>query len=129
MHAVLDRTPCHREGLFRHRPYCSKFYRCVPLEGRFQVFTFNCVPGLAFDETISACTWPESVPGCEYLREVLGRRSSFNVTAASDDVNLEEQDVVVEELPCTREGFFRDLDDCSMFYRCVKARVDGFRKV
>lgn len=56
---------CPREGLYRHPGDCSKFYRCVNGGDLYlEPVMFACATGLAFDESLAACTWPENVPGC-----------------------------------------------------------------
>uniref|UniRef100_T1IS90 Chitin-binding type-2 domain-containing protein n=1 Tax=Strigamia maritima TaxID=126957 RepID=T1IS90_STRMM len=59
---------CTNEGFFRHPDDCKKFYRCVDFSGEgraFTIFRFDCAPGTVFDESISVCNHPSSVPFCE----------------------------------------------------------------
>ncbi|KAH9512568.1 hypothetical protein Btru_038813 [Bulinus truncatus] len=87
-------------GMYRDTFSCSHYFECTngwPIRRK-------CMFGTVFDEARGRCTWSRFVPGCE------GEFSGDADKGSSD---------MKESFDCPRDGFFRDQDDCSVYYLCA----------
>lgn len=64
---------------------CLEYYRCIFTGTRNEMISyFNCPDGLAFDSTINACNFPQSVK-CQ--RPLLFGNKPINLTDKPDPAN------------------------------------------
>ncbi|XP_076309651.1 uncharacterized protein LOC143224971 [Tachypleus tridentatus] len=120
---------CSEAGFFRHPENCHKFYRCVNLTETgepFAIYKFDCPNDLVFDETIESCNWPNKAPLCDGQQTeiVIGNKNDKTSTTESsgyDQTSVSEpSQKPTNASECNKDGFFRDPNDCTRFYRCVE---------
>ena len=61
---AADSTICTEEGLFPDPDDCTKFYRCVKIDGKFTISEYSCPSGLLFNPEIMICDYRYNVPEC-----------------------------------------------------------------
>ncbi|KFM79162.1 putative chitinase 3, partial [Stegodyphus mimosarum] len=109
-----SKSECEEEGFFRCPEDCNKFYRCVEDEGYLVRYDFKCPEGLIFDEKNKKCDWPSSELTCDdssSTKSSSSYPSTTKTTASSGSTSSSGE--------CIEEGFFRNPDDCSKYYRCI----------
>ncbi|GFT69537.1 uncharacterized protein NPIL_500371 [Nephila pilipes] len=133
-------SECSEEGFFRCKDDCNKFYRCVDETGNGQEFTrydFKCPEGLIFDEKNKRCDFPSEELTCDSeSTSTTPSSTSSTTTSATQTTGAESTSVSTttsasttsrssttsstkSSKECTEEGYFRDPDDCSKYYRCI----------
>ncbi|GIY29046.1 hypothetical protein CEXT_373481 [Caerostris extrusa] len=141
---------CSKEGFFRNKEDCNKFYRCVDFSGEGQEFVrydFACPEGLVFDESNSVCNWPSEVEACDSESSGGNGENESGTSENEEKAALLDLEKVAHPNPrkvppgqtkgtkepgksesdngCSEEGFFRNPEDCNKFYRCVDFNGDG----
>ncbi|GIY83676.1 hypothetical protein CDAR_171171 [Caerostris darwini] len=130
-------SDCTREGFFRCKEACNQFYRCVDEEGtgeNYKRYNFTCPEGLIFDENNEKCDWPSEELTCE---EGSSTTSSGTTSAGQTSSTTSSGTTSTGETSsttssgttsssgstaageCTEEGYFRNPEDCSKYYRCI----------
>ncbi|GFW66259.1 uncharacterized protein TNCV_1711581 [Trichonephila clavipes] len=133
-------SECSEEGFFRCKDDCNKFYRCIDETGDGQQFTrydFTCPDGLIFDERNKRCDFPSEELTCDTESTSTTSSTSSTTTSATPTTGTESTSVSTtttsrtttskssttgseeSSKECTEEGYFRDPDDCSKYYRCI----------
>ncbi|XP_015913629.2 mucin-22 [Parasteatoda tepidariorum] len=102
-------SECTEEGFTRDSGDCMKFYRCVEENGEFIKYNFTCPEGLIFYLNNERCDSPSSELTCD-------TETSTSTTSSGGSTTSSESGTPGE---CTEEGFFRDPNDCSKYYRCL----------
>ncbi|KAG8188925.1 hypothetical protein JTE90_014977 [Oedothorax gibbosus] len=117
-----SRRDCTEQGFFRCPDDCNKFYRCVENEegGGLKRYNFTCPEGLIFDENNKRCDFPSEQLTCDTESSTTSS-SSDATTPASGTTSPEtsETSSTGSSSECTEEGYFRDPNDCSKYYRCL----------
>jgi len=58
---AADSLMCTEEGFFPDPGDCTRFYRCVNVDGEFRRLDFSCGPGTVFDPELTTCNHPWAV--------------------------------------------------------------------
>lgn len=116
-----DSSECTEPGFYRCKDDCNKFYRCVEEDGKLVRYDFKCPDGLIFDDKNKKCDWPSSELTCDSdsSSTTSSYESSTTSTTQSSTTRSETSSSASTTKECTEEGFFRDPDDCSKYYRCI----------
>lgn len=117
---------CNDEGFYGDQNDCNKFYRCVAGLNGLEAVSFNCPPGLVWDEKATTCNWPAAVASClnpNGPREVGSSNTNEQQPPASTRSSNQRQ---AQKIKCDRDGFFRNPNNCHKFIRCSEGKTFKF---
>ncbi|KAF8786925.1 putative endochitinase like protein [Argiope bruennichi] len=113
---------CRKEGFFRCEEDCNKFYRCIDEDGNgnYKRYNFSCPEGLIFDEKNERCDWPSEELTCDTETTGSSTTSRDSTTSSTSTGTTSSGSTSTSSSDeCTEEGYFRNPDDCSKYYRCL----------
>ncbi|GBN37134.1 hypothetical protein AVEN_201880-1, partial [Araneus ventricosus] len=111
---------------FRCEEDCNKFYRCIDEDGNgnYKRYNFSCPESLIFDEKNERCDWPSEELTCDTGTTGSSTTSRGSTTSATSSGTTSSttssgSTSTSSSGECTEEGYFRNPDDCSKYYRCL----------
>ncbi|XP_023243664.1 probable chitinase 10 [Centruroides sculpturatus] len=140
LHIIVSSAfDCKKDGYFQDPDDCQKFYNCD--NGKAAQLT--CGPGTVFNEKLKVCDFPNNVKWKKVIYETIKEKGyvwfllpyECYVQTFHNYLGyiMEIQLLLLTLLPylssayiCGEDGYFRDPDDCSKYYWCVKGIAEEY---
>ncbi|XP_050410542.2 chitin-binding domain protein cbd-1 isoform X3 [Patella vulgata] len=118
------------DGYYRKPDNCRAYYHCIDNNAAL----LECESGSLFDVYLGKCTWSKMVSDCDENDKPI---DTIKVQQTVDIQQNQSNDQVLVKRPVLNvgvidyrsfkcpeeEGYFRDIEDCAVYYFCTKWKV------